>query len=100
IGGMAGNPVSLTLQDVRAVPVTTEYVTLECVSNNVGRILMGTGIFPGVSLKYLLEQVNPTSSATWAAFKAADGYSESLPLSAINSDPTILVAYELDGVQL
>ena len=100
IGGMAGNPVSLTLQDLRALPVTTEYVTLECISNNVGGNLMSTGIFTGVSLKYLLEQVNPTSSATWAAFKAADGYSESLPLSAINSDPTILVAYQLDGETL
>ena len=100
IGGMAGNPVNLTLQDLRALPVTTEYVTLECISNNVGGNLMSTGIFTGVSLKYLLEQVNPTSSATWAAFKAADGYSESLPLSAINSDPTILVAYQLDGETL
>jgi len=100
IGGMAGNPVSLTLQDLRALPVTTEYVTLECISNNVGGNLMSTGGFTGVSLKYLLEQVKPTSSATWAAFKAADGYTESLPLSAINSDPTILVAYELDGQQL
>ncbi len=100
IGGMAGNPVSLTLQDLRALPVTTEYVTLECISNNVGGNLMSTGGFTGVSLKYLLEQVNPKSSATWAAFKAADGYTESLPLSAINSDPTILVAYELDGQQL
>ncbi len=100
VGGMAGNPVSLTLQDLRALPVTTEYVTLECISNNVGGYLMSTGGFTGVSLKYLLEQVKPTSSATWAAFKAADGYTESLPLSAINSDPTILVAYELDGQQL
>ncbi len=100
VGGMAGNPVSLTLQDLRALPVTTEYVTLECISNNVGGYLMSTGGFTGVSLKYLLEQVNPKSSATWAAFKAADGYTESLPLSAINSDPTILVAYELDGQQL
>jgi len=100
IGGLAGNPVSLTLQDLRALPVTTEYVTLECISNNVGGPLMSTGVFTGVSLKYLIAQVNPKSSATWAAFKSADGYSESLPLSAINSDPTILVAYELDGEQL
>src|SRR6266851_2805052 len=74
IGGMAGNPVSLTLQDLRALPVTSEYVTLECISNNVGGNLMSTGGFTGVSLKYLLEQVKPTSSATWAAFKAAHGY--------------------------
>ncbi len=78
IGGMAGNPVNLTLQDLRALPVTTEYVTLECISNNVGGNLMSTGIFTGVSY----------------------GYSESLPLSAINSDPTILVAYQLDGETL
>ena len=100
IGGLAGNPVTLTVEDLRALPVTTEYVTLECISNDVGGALMSTGVFTGVSLRYLLQQVDPKSSATWAAFKAADGYAESLPLSAINSDPTILVAYELDGAQL
>jgi DMSO/TMAO reductase YedYZ molybdopterin-dependent catalytic subunit len=100
IGGLAGNPVTLTLQDLRALPATTEFVTLECISNNVGGALMSTGTFTGVSLKHLLEQVSPTAQASWAAFKAADGYTESLPLSAINSDPTILVAYGLDGQQL
>ncbi|HEV2218727.1 MAG TPA: molybdopterin-dependent oxidoreductase [Candidatus Dormibacteraeota bacterium] len=100
IGGLVANPVTLTLQDLRALPTTTEYVTLECISNNVGGKLMSTGIFTGVSLKYLIEQTNPMASGTWAAFKAEDGYTESLPLSAINSEPEILVAYELDGQQL
>ncbi|HET7466581.1 MAG TPA: molybdopterin-dependent oxidoreductase [Candidatus Dormibacteraeota bacterium] len=97
IGGLASNPVTLTVQDLRALPATSEYVTLECISNLVGGSLMSTGIFTGVALRYLLQQAGPKSSASWAGFKAADGYTESLPLSAIDSDPTILVAYELDG---
>ena len=100
IGGLAANPVTLTLQDLRALPATTEYVTLECISNLVGGSLMSTGIFTGVSLQYLVQQAGPKPGASWVGFKAADGYTESLRLSAITSDPSILVAYELDGDSL
>jgi DMSO/TMAO reductase YedYZ molybdopterin-dependent catalytic subunit len=100
IGGLVDNPVTLTLQDLYALPATTEYVTLECISNDVGGALMSTGSFTGVALSYLLKQANPKANGTWAAFKATDGYSESLPMSAINADPTILVAYQLNGVPL
>lgn len=100
IGGLVDNPISLSLQDLYALPATTEYVTLECISNDVGGFLMSTGIFTGVSLGYLIKQANPRSSGTWAAFKATDGYAESLPMSAVNSEPEILVAYQLDGVPL
>ena len=100
VGGMVDNPITLTLQDLHALPVTTEYVTLECISNLVGGPQISTGIFSGVQLKYLIQQASPQAGGTWAAFKSSDGYTESLPLSMINGDPTILVAYQLDGVSL
>ena len=100
IGGFVDNPVTLTLQDLYALPATTEFVTLECISNDVGGPQISTGSFTGVALQYLIKQANPRSSGTWAAFKATDGYTESLPMSAVNSDPTILVAYQLNGAPL
>ena len=100
VGGLVHNPLHLSMADLRALPSVTEYVTLECVSNNVGGSLMSTGQFTGVRLHDLVSMADPQSTATHARFKARDGYTESLPLSLISSQPEILVAYALNGAPL
>ena len=100
VGGMVDKPFSLSLSALRALPSATEYVTLECISNNVGGSLMSTGNFTGVSLRDLLAMAGLQAGGTWVAFKARDGYEESLPVSVIQGAPEIFVAYELDGSPL
>lgn len=100
VGGAVDRPLHLSLTDLRALPAATEYVTMECVSNNVGGALMSTGSFFGVRLRDLLAMAGPRSQGTWVAFHARDGYSESLPMSLVQGAPEILVAYELDGAPL
>ena len=100
VGGMVDRPQSLTLDELRALPATTEYVTFECVSNDVGGELMSTGSFTGVSLRDLVASASPQAGAGWVSFKARDGYTESLPLSVVEGAPEILVAYALDGSPL
>ena len=100
VGGLVDNPLHLSMADLRALPSVSEYVTLECISNNVGGALMSTGQFTGVRLHDLVSMAVPQSTATHARFKARDGYTESLPLGLISSQPEILVAYALDGVPL
>ena len=98
--GMVDKPMTLSLDQLRALSATDEYVTLECISNNVGGELMSTGRFRGVPLRDLIGMAAPQTQANWVAFKARDGYTESLPLNLIDSSPEILVAYELDGAAL
>lgn len=100
VGGLADKPLKLSLADLRALPSVTEYVTMQCISNDVGGPLMSTGSFTGVSLKDLLALAAPQPSASWIGFKARDGYSEGLPLSMVNGSPEILVAYGLNGIPL
>jgi len=100
VGGLVDNSLKLSLLDLRGLPSRTEYVTLECISNDVGGPLMSTGSFTGVSLRELLAMANPRVDGTWAAFKARDGYAESLPITLIRGAPEILVAYDLDGSPL
>ena len=100
VGGLVDKPMRLSLVDLRGLTATSQYVTLECISNNVGGDLMSTGSFTGVSLRDLLAMAHPRSNGTWAAFKARDGYTESLPMSLVQSAPEILVAYDLDGSPL
>jgi DMSO/TMAO reductase YedYZ molybdopterin-dependent catalytic subunit len=100
LGGLVDHPQTLSLSALRALPSTTEYVTLECISNDVGGALISTGSFTGVKMSDLIAMASPRSAGTWAAFKSTDGYDESLPMSLINSQPSILVAYDLDGAPL
>jgi DMSO/TMAO reductase YedYZ molybdopterin-dependent catalytic subunit len=100
VGGMVDKPLKLSLSDLSGLPSASEFVTLECISNTVGGELMSTGNFTGVSLRDLLAMASPQATGTWVAFKARDGYAESLPMSLIQGAPEILVAYALDGSPL
>ena len=100
VGGLANRSLSISLADLRALPATTEYVTLNCISNNVGGDLMSTGAFTGAPLRDVVAMASPQAQASWVAFRARDGYTESLPLSTIQASPEILVAYELGGAPL
>jgi DMSO/TMAO reductase YedYZ molybdopterin-dependent catalytic subunit len=99
-GGMVGKPITLSLGELRGLPATNEYVTLECISNNVGGDQMSTGGFTGVPLRDLVQMAAPQAGASWVAFRARDGYAESLPLATVQASPEIIVAYDLDGAPL
>ena len=89
VGGLANRSLSISLADLRALPATTEYVTLNCISNNVGGDLMSTGAFTGAPLRDVVAMASPQAQASWVAFRARDGYTESLPLSTIQASPEI-----------
>lgn len=100
VTGMVDKPASLSLADLRALPATTEYVTFECISNDVGGNLMSTGAFTGVPLRDLIAAASAQTQASWVGFKARDGFTESLPLGLVHDSTEILVAYELNGAPL
>jgi DMSO/TMAO reductase YedYZ molybdopterin-dependent catalytic subunit len=100
IGGMVDNPTSMTLDYLRGLPAVSQYVTLECISNDVGGPQISTGAFTGVLLSDIVRTASPRPGATWVGFQARDGYTESLSLGALRDYPETLVAYELDGAPL
>jgi DMSO/TMAO reductase YedYZ molybdopterin-dependent catalytic subunit len=100
VGGLVDKPLKLSLTDLRALAGISEYVTLECVSNDVGGGLMSTGSFTGVRLADLLTMAGARAQGTWVAFTARDGYTESVPVSLVRASPEIIVAYDLDGAPL
>jgi DMSO/TMAO reductase YedYZ molybdopterin-dependent catalytic subunit len=100
IHGLVDKPQRLTLDALKALPAVTEYVTLECISNNVGGLQISTGQFTGVPLRDVLALASVQTGATLVAFRSRDGYTESLPLSLVQQSPEILVAHGLDGAPL
>ena len=100
VDGLVDNPLSLDYAALAAIAPASEYVTLECVSNDVGGALISTGRFTGVPLADMAAMAKPQGGAAAVNFSAADGYTESLPLSLVRASPEILVAYQLDGQPL
>jgi len=100
VGGLVGRPLRLSYQQLVGLPATTEVVTLECVSNDVGGNLMSTGRFTGIPLRDLLTMAEPGAGAGAVNFRARDGYTESLPLTVVMATPEILVVHQLDGAPL
>lgn len=100
VGGMVDKPMTLTLVQLRSMPATTQYVTLECISNDVGGPQISTGSFTGVRLTDLINLASVQPGASWVGFKAVEDYTESLSLSALRDYPDTMVAYELNGAPL
>lgn len=100
VSGLVDRPLHLAYADLKALPSTSQILTLECISNDVGGNLMSTGKFTGVPLRDLLAMASPRAGAAAINFRARDGYTESLALPTVMSSPEILVAYLLDDAPL
>ncbi len=99
ISGLVSRPLTMTYQDLLARPLVKQIVTLECVGNGLAADSIGTAEWGGVLLKTLLDEVGMKDGGVDVVFRAADGYSDSLPLSrALQGD--VLVAYQMNGVPL
>ena len=98
VHGLVERELFLGYPDLASMPQASEIVTLECVSNPVGGRLMSTGRFEGPRVMDLVQQARPMTAAGHVAFRANDGYSESLPLEELR--PEMLIALTLNGVPL
>jgi cell division septation protein DedD len=98
ITGLVENPLNLTLNDIEAMPQTTEYAVLICVDAPTTPLEQGN--WTGVELSYLLQQANVSSDAIKVAFFAPDGFKTDLTVEKAMQDNSILVAYQKDNVSL
>ncbi|MCA9836665.1 MAG: molybdopterin-dependent oxidoreductase [Trueperaceae bacterium] len=97
--GMVSNKLSLSLEDLKALPSVERSSTLTCISNSVGGDLIGNSVWTGVLLKDLLELVGVADGASELILKAADNYTDSFVLDAAMREGTI-VAYLQNGEPL
>ncbi len=56
ITGMVDHELSFTYDDLLAMPLVEQYVTIACVSNEVGDHLVGNALWTGVRLKEILAE--------------------------------------------
>jgi DMSO/TMAO reductase YedYZ molybdopterin-dependent catalytic subunit len=123
VGGAVGSQMTLTLDDLRAMPAVEEAVTLECAGNGRlaqaplpagepwGNYAVSAARWTGALLHQVLAQARPSDRAVEVGFEGADHgryhhyedlkFARSLPY-AYAADPSagILIAYEMNGKPL
>ena len=92
--GSAGQSLTLTFDELVAMPRSTVYAQLHCYG-----ALVDSGNWAGVKLGLLLEKAGLSQEAKTVEFRAEDGYTIRLTLStALRED--VIVSYEKDGIPL
>lgn len=98
--GFVSNPYELTFDEISAMPLTEEYVTIACVSNEVGGGLVGNAKWTGVPLRTLLDEAGPTSEAEQVVGWSVDGWASGFPIEAVYDGREPLVAIAMNDEPL
>lgn len=88
ISGLVAMPITLTVDDLRL-----KEQTMITATDRDGI----TRTYQGVLITTLLDQARMSAQATQVVFTGGDGYSQVVPLEALNADPQALVAILEDG---
>lgn len=95
VGGAVALPLNYTYGEVLdRFPNESRVVTLSCVEG-----WDETSLFEGVAVIDLLDASGPSPDATTVIFTALDGYTTSLPISAVR-DGRLLLAYRVNNITL
>lgn len=99
ITGLVDHPLTLTLDEIKAMPVVSEMRSLMCISNPVGGDLIGNAWWRGVRFKDLLAQAGVKANARFLKLESFDGFSTGIPLE-LGMEDASLVVYEMNGEPL
>ena len=101
VTGMVDSPFQLTYDELVALPLIEQYVTIACVSNEVGGDLVGNALWRGVRLKELLERAGVAPDATQIVGRSVDGFTVGFPtVHALAEEREAMVAVGMNGEPL
>ncbi|WP_433551533.1 molybdopterin-dependent oxidoreductase [Micromonospora zamorensis] len=100
IHGRVGTERTYTYADLLARPLVERYVTLACVSNEVGGDLIGNARWLGVPLRELLDEVEPDADADQVVGRSVDGWTCGTPTAALRDGRDALLAVGMNGEPL
>ncbi len=100
ITGMVDRPYELTYSDLLELPMVERYVTLSCVSNQVGGGLVGNAKWLGVPLSDVLDRAKVQQGAEQIVGRSVDGFTVGFPTEAAFDGREALVAVGMNGEPL
>lgn len=98
VDGLVARPATYAYADLLARAAAEEYVTFECVSNEVGGDLISSAKWGGIPLADLIAAAGPQPAADWVAFTSADGYTVGVPLTRAMAPGSLLALKMNDEV--
>jgi DMSO/TMAO reductase YedYZ molybdopterin-dependent catalytic subunit len=101
VHGMVDQEVSLSYADLAEMPLFEQYVTIACVSNEVGGNLVGNTKWTGVKLRDVLALAKVQSGATQLVGRSVDGWTAGMPTAWV-MDPARepMIALEMNDAPL
>lgn len=100
ITGDVDRPFELSFADLVALPMVERYITICCVSNNVGGELIGNAKWLGVPLRTILEESGVPTSGKQVVGRSVDGFTVGFPIEAVFDGREALVAVGMNGEPL
>jgi len=100
IHGLVEEEVTLTWDELLALPLEESVTTLACVSNPVGGDLIGNAVWLGYPIRELLARAKPTKDADMVLSRSTDGFTASTPLEVLTDDRDAILAVGMNGEPL
>jgi DMSO/TMAO reductase YedYZ molybdopterin-dependent catalytic subunit len=97
VTGMVDRPLTFTYDELLALPLFEQYVTIACVSNRVGEGLVGNALWTGVRLKDILEMAAVQAGATQIVGRSVDRFTAGFPTdwaTAPEREPMVAVGMD------
>jgi len=86
ITGMVEQEIEIGFDELLALPLIETYVTLMCVSNEVGGSLVGNAKWLGYPIRELLARARPLAGADMVLSTSVDGWTAGTPLSILQEE--------------
>ncbi len=101
VTGMVDHPLTFTYEELLALPLFEQYVTLACVSNDVGGNLISNTLWTGVHLKQVLAEAGVHAGATQIVGRSVDGFTVGFPTAwALDPAREPMIALGMNRVPL
>lgn len=100
ITGLVERELTITFNELLALPLEESYTTLACVSNYVGGGLIGNARWLGYPIRNLLARAAPHASADMVLSRSIDGFTASTPLAALTDERNAILAVGMNGQPL
>lgn len=100
VTGLVEQEVELDFAELTAQPLIERFVTLCCVSNQVGGGLIGNARWLGWPVRELLARARPHAAADMVLSRSVDGFTASTPLQALADARDAMLAVGMNGEPL
>lgn len=98
--GMVERELELDFSDLLKRGLVDRWVTLTCVSNEIGGDLVGNALWTGVPVAPLLDEAGPLGGADAVMSTSVDGWTAGTPLSVLTDGRDALLAVGMNGQPL